>query len=102
MTITSAPERAETDPRVEPGPGEALIDEAKQRARARHRRFGVLAVGTMVIAVAATVVAMLVNGSGTVSRERPVMGDPAGAVAGALPVPVNPQELVASWGGYHE
>ena len=102
MAVTRAPEGAEADPRVEPDPGDALFEEARQRRRARRRRIAGLAVGLSLVAAAGIVGAVAMNGDGGASGERTALEAGAGAVAVPEPLPGDPTTLVASWGGFHE
>jgi hypothetical protein len=105
MAVTEAPyqnDSTDSDSSFQPDPGEALIEEARQRARARrrlYRRVGILVSIAAVAAIAATAAVM---GSGPSTVDRPILDPPAGAGAPVADPPVADATLVASWGRIHE
>lgn len=108
MAVTEAPHQTDSDSTYsdssfQPDPGEALIEEARQRAQARRRRYrrvGIL-LGS-IAAVAAIAATAAVMGSGPSSVDRSVLDSPAGAGAPVAEPPVADATLVASWGAIHE
>ena len=85
----------------QPDPGEALIDEARQRARTRRKRFTWVGILVSIAAVAAITATVAVSGSGSSTAGRPVVDAAADAGAPFAEPSVGDAALVASWGGFH-
>ena len=107
MAVTEAPNQTisdstDSDSSFQPDPGEALIEEARQRARARRRRYRRVGILVSIAAVAAIAATAAVMGSGSSPVDRPVLDSAAGAGVPIADPPVADATLVASWGQIHE
>lgn len=105
MAVTEAPyqtDSTDSDSSFRPDPGEALIEEARQRARARRSRYRRVGILVSIAAVAAIAATAAVMGTGPSPVDRPVVDSPAGAGAPVADPPVRDATLVASWGRIHE
>lgn len=97
MPVSTSPHRSDSEASAAPDRGEALIEEARQHARARRRTRAGIAIAVSIVAASAVAVGLAVTGSGSSPGERPG----AGAGVPAAVAPAEEAELVTSWGGFH-
>lgn len=91
----------DSDSSVQPNPGEALIEEARQRAQTRRRRYRRISILASIATAGALVVTLTVMGSGGSPIEEHVADSPWAAGAPVAEPPVRDATLVASWGVIH-
>ena len=98
MTVAAPPQPPPVNEAGADDPSEALIKEAKQRARRRRWTYG----GTVVVVAIAAVAAFTIPGSPSSHHAaRPVPAPPAPTVAPLVPGPDAASTILASWGKFH-